>query len=172
MKTVKIINWAAWIIFLASLFQPMEHNTISGPCSWPCLYPFTYTVFDNSLIFVLSPLFLVFQLLAWAGFRSFLTFAVYSSIGIGEILLLLTPVFENKINSQFRQNLHLLLASLAAIAVLSYGFISDFRYGVDPLRIGYYYLVLSFLLIFLSSILRFMTTRRKTLQLVILKGFR
>lgn len=159
MKTVKIINWAACILFLASLFQPMEHNTVSGPCSWPCLYPFTYTVLDNSLIFVFSPLLVLFQLLAWTGLKSFLAFTVYSLIGIGEILLLLTPALENKINSQFRQNLHLLLASLAAVAVLSYGFISDLRYGVDPLRIGYYYLVLSFLLAALASIMRFITRR-------------
>jgi drug/metabolite transporter (DMT)-like permease len=86
-------------------------------------------------------------------------FFVYSLIGTGEILVLITPLLETKINSKFRQNLHLLLALLAAVAVLSYSFISDLQYGVDPLRIGYYYLVLSFLLTFLSSILRFMIRR-------------
>jgi len=159
MKPVKIMNWVACILFLASLFQPMEHHTLSGPCSWPCLYPFTYTVFDNSFIFVLSPLFLLFQLLAWNGSKPLFMAVVYSLIGIGEILLLLTPVLENRINSQFRQNLHLLLVFLASIAILSYGLISDLRFGVDPLRVGYYYLVLSFLLMFVSSTLRFMLRR-------------
>lgn len=159
MKPVKMMNWLACILFLASLFQPMEHHTLSGPCSWPCLHPFTYTVLDNSFIFVLSPLFLLFQLFAWNGFKLFFMFFVYSLIGTGEILVLITPLLETKINSKFRQNLHLLLALLAAVAVLSYSFISDLQYGVDPLRIGYYYLVLSFLLTFLSSILRFMIRR-------------
>jgi hypothetical protein len=149
------MNWAACLLFLVSLFQPMEHHTVPGPCSWPCLYPFTYTVFDNSIIFVLSPLFFIFQLLAWSDFRLFFAGVVYSLIGVGEMLMLLTPVLENKINSPFRQNLHLLLACLAAASVLSYSLFSDLRYGVDPLLIGYYFLVAAFVLAALASILRY-----------------
>ena len=133
----------------------MEHHTLPGPCSWPCLYPFTYTVLDNSLVFVLSPLLFLFQSLP------FLTAATYSLIGIGEILLLLTPIFENKLNSPFRQNLHLLLAGLAAAAILFYGFNPDLRYGVDPLRAGYYFLALSFLLLATASTLRFISKRNE-----------
>jgi hypothetical protein len=79
---------------------------------------------------------------------------VYSLIGVGEILLLLTPIFENKINSQLRKKMHLLLAFLAVVAVFCYGLISDLRYGVDPLMTGYYGLVLSFLLVAMASIMR------------------
>lgn len=161
MKPVKIINWVAFLLFLASLFQPMEHHTLAISCSWPCQYPFIFTVFDVSVIFVFSPLLLFFQLFAWADFESSLMALVYSLIGIGEILLLLTPLFENNINSPFRQNLHLLLASLAAVAVLCYGFVSDLRYGVDPLMFGYYGLVLSFLLVALASTVRFATKQKE-----------
>jgi hypothetical protein len=159
MKLVKIINWVACLLFLASLFQPMEQHTLSGPCSWPCLYPFTYTVLDNSFTFVLSPVFLFFQLLFWNGFKLFFIAVVYSLIGTGEFLLLITPLLETKINSEFRQKTHLFLAFLSAVAILCYGLISDFRIGVDPLKIGYYYLTLAFLLAVLSSIFRYNTMR-------------
>jgi hypothetical protein len=161
MKPVKTLNWVACILFLASLFQPMEQHTLSGPCSWPCLYPFTYTVLDNSFTFVLSPLFLLIQLLFWNGFRLYFIAVIYSLIGVGEILLLITPLLETRINSEFRQKSHLCLTFLSAVAILCYGLISDFRIGVDPLRIGYYDLTSAFLLLFLSSLLRFMSMRNE-----------
>ena len=154
MKYIKILNWGAWILFIASLFLPMEHNSPTGPCSLPCTHPFILTVVDNTLIFVLAPPFFLLTLLGWGSFKMISLFAIYSFIGIGEIVLLLTPLLENKINSRFRQDLHLILVLLGIAAILSYGFTSNFRLGIDPLSIGYYDLVLSFLLIFLSSILR------------------
>lgn len=159
MKLVKIINWVACLLFLASLFQPMEQHTLPGPCSWPCLYPFTYTVLDNSFTFVLSPLFLFFQLLFWNGLTLYFMAVVYSLIGIGEILLLITPLLETKINTEFRKKSHLSLAFLSAVAILCYGLISDFRIGVDPLEIGYYYLTLAFLLAVLASMFRYNAMR-------------
>jgi hypothetical protein len=159
MKPVKIINWVAFLLLLTSLFQPMEHHTLAISCSWPCRYPFTFTVFDVSVVFIFSPLLLFFQLLAWAGFETLFMAVVYSWIGIGEISLLLTPLFENKINSQLRQKVHLLFVFLAVVAVLCYGFISDLRYGVEPLMTGYYGLVLSFLLAATASVMRFTETR-------------
>ena len=155
MKLIRIINWVAWFIFLGSLFLPMEHNTVSGPCAWPCTNPFVTTVWNNTFIFVLSPFFFFLHLLAGRDFRMVLIFAVYSLIGLGQILLLITPVLQNKLNSQFRQKFYSVLAFLATVATLSYGLISDFRLGVDPLRIGYYGLAASFLLASLSSILRY-----------------
>ena len=160
MRLVKIINWVAFLLFLVSLFQPMEHHTLAIPCSWPCQHPFTFTLFDVSVVFVFSPLLLFFQLLAWAGFETLFMAVVYSFVGMGEILLLLTPVFENKINSQLRQNLHLLLVIFAAVSVLCYGFISDLRYGVEPLMIGYYGLALSLLLAVIASVARLRLTTK------------
>lgn len=83
----------------------------------------------------------------------------FSLIGMGEVLLLVTPFFENKINSPFRQRWHLVLACLALFATLSYSFVEDFRLGIDPLMRGYYVFVLSLVLITASSGLRFMTGR-------------
>jgi len=155
MKLIRIINWVAWVIFLGSLYLPMEHNTVSGPCAWPCTNPFVTTVWNNTFIFVLSPPFFLLHLIAGEDFKMVLIFAVYSLIGLGEILLLISPVLQNKLNSQSRQNLYSLLAFFATAAILSYGFISNFRLGVDPLRIGYYGLAASFLLVSLSSVLRY-----------------
>jgi hypothetical protein len=123
MKPQHIINWIAWIIFLVSLFLPIEHNTISGPCGWPCT-PFVTTVGENSFLFVLSPLFLAFQFLAWNGMRMYLVAVTYMLLGLGEILILLTPFVEKKISSSFRQKLHLSL-TVTAVAAISY-------YGLDP----------------------------------------
>lgn len=161
MKTVKIINRVACILFLASLFQPMEQHSLPGPCSWPCLYPFTYTVIEDSFTFIFSPIFFIFQLLFWTGFELFLVAAVYSLIGIGEILLLVTPLLEAKINSEFRQKFHLVLVVLSVVAILCYGLISDLRIGFDPLKIGYYFLTLSLLLAAASSILRYLNKHKE-----------
>ena len=159
MKPVKVLNGVACALFIASLFLPMENHAAAGPCNWPCAEPFTYTVFNNSFVFILSPLFVLFHLLAWDGLEAFSIFAVYSLIGMGEILLLLTPVLENQINSRFRQILHLLLTLPAAVAILAYGLISDVRLGIDPLRIGYYCFALSLLLAAVSSVLRYRNRR-------------
>lgn len=81
----------------------------------------------------------------------------FSLIGMGEVLLLVTPFLENKINSPFRQRWHLVLACLALLATLAYSFVEDFRLGFDPMMRGYYVFVLSLVLITASAGLRFMT---------------
>jgi hypothetical protein len=160
MKPVNIMNWAAWIIFLVSLFLPMEHNTISGPCGWPCT-PFVTTVGENSLLFVISPIFLAFQFLAWDGMRMYLVAVTYMLLGLGEILILLTPFVEKKISSPFRQKLHLSLAVTAIVAILYYGLDANVRTGVDPLENGYYWMAFAFLLVALASLLRFIKARKQ-----------
>ena len=153
------MNWVALILFLFSLFVPMERHAVPGPCEWPCLYPFTYTLLNNTILFLFAPLFLLMNLLFWQGVRVVLMAITFSLIGMGEVLLLLTPFFENRINSPFRQRMHLGLVCLAMLGTLSYGLVEDFRLGFDPLMIGYYYFVWALLLIAASSALRFMTGR-------------
>ena len=160
MKPVNIINWVASIIFLVSLFLPMEHNTISGPCGLGCT-PFITTVGENALLFVLSPLFLAFQFLAWDGIRMYLVTVTYMLLGLGEILILLTPFVEKKIGSPLRQKLHLSLAVAAVAAILYYGLDPNMRTGVDPLENGYYVIASAFLLVALASLLRFMKARKR-----------
>jgi hypothetical protein len=159
MKPTSIINWAAWIIFLVSLFLPMEHNTISGPCDWPCT-PFVTTVAENAFFFAFSPVFLAFQFLAWNGMRTYLVAVTYTLLGLGEILILLTPFMEKKISSPFRQKLHSSLAVAAVLAILYYGLDPNICTGVDPLRNGYYAMASAFLLVALASLLRFIKARR------------
>jgi len=161
MKPTKIINWIAWALFLYSLFLPMERHTVPGPCQWPCFYPFTYTLLNKTFLFLFAPLLLSLRLSFWQGTRDVLMATAFSLIGMGEILLLVTPFFENKINSAFRQIWHLMLACLAFFATLSYSLVEDFRLGVDPMMRGYYVFVLSLVLIVVSSDLRFMIGRNE-----------
>ena len=159
MKPTKIISLIAWAVFLYSLFLPMERHTVPGPCQWPCFSPFIYTLLNNTVLFLFAPLLLAMDLFFWQGLRDMLLALAFSLIGMGEVLLLVTPFFENKINSPFRQRWHLVLACLALFATLSYSFVEDFRLGIDPLMRGYYVFVLSLVLITASSGLRFMTGR-------------
>ena len=156
MKPTKIMNWVALLLFLVSLFLPMERHAVPGPCEWPCFYPFTYTLLNNTILFLFAPLFFLMSLLFWQSLRLVLMAIAFSLIGMGEVLLLLTPFFENRINSPFRQRVHLVLACLAVLGTLSYSLVEDFRLGFDPLLGGYYYFVLALLLIAASSGLRFM----------------
>jgi hypothetical protein len=91
----------------------------------------------------------------------YLVEVTYTLLGLGEILILLTPFLEKKISSPFRRKLHLSLASCAAVAILYYGLDSNVRTGVDPLRNGYYVLTSAFLLVTLAALLRLMTARRQ-----------
>jgi hypothetical protein len=155
----KIINWAAWFVFLASLFLPMENHNVPGPCTLPCDYPPNYTVLNNSFVFIFSIPFLIlylFQFLfTWDGVEQVWMFTLYAFIGVGEILLLFAPLLINKIATPFLRKLHLTITFISTTAIILYSVIPNTRFGIDALRNGYYVLVLSFLLALVASALQF-----------------
>lgn len=160
----KIITWAAWLVFLSSLFLPMENHNVPGPCTLPCDYPPNYTVLNNSFVFIFSILFLIlylFQFLfTWDGVEQVWMFALYSFIGIGEILLLFAPLLANKITTPFLRKLHLAVTFISTTALILYNVIPNMRFGIDALRTGYYVLVLSFLLALVASALQFNSSQK------------
>jgi hypothetical protein len=159
-----IITWAAWLVFLTSLFLPMENHNVPGPCAEPCVYPPSYTVLNNSIVFLFTPflliLYLIQFLLTWDGFEQIGLFTLYLFIGLGEILLFLAPFLVKKINTLFLRRSHLAVTFISTTAILLYRVLPNVRFGIDPLRIGYYVLVSSFLLALLASLLRLNSERQ------------
>lgn len=158
------LAWAAWLIFIASLFMPMETHSLAGPCAWPCAQPFTNYGWQNASFFVLSIIVFVLNLLQAFSFVMFdpqtlgkimpslLTAGLYAVIGLGQFLIVLAPFWSAKIKKTGWQRFHLGMVTLSSLTALAYGLFPDFRLGLDLLS-GYYFWALSFLLTLVVSIL-------------------
>lgn len=158
------LAWAAWLVFIASLFMPMETNNLAGPCAWPCKQPFTDYGWQNASFFVLSIIALALNFLQVIYiaifdpgilgkiFDSFFTTWIYTIIGLGQFLIVLAPLWPAKIQKTGWQKLHLWVVILSALSALAYGLFPDLRMGLELLR-GYYLWVFSFVLMLMASIL-------------------
>lgn len=158
------LAWAAWIAFIISLFLPIERHTLPLEVSRFCSGGVVYCGYQNAIFFVLSPLFLLLNLvqgiqtaifypeMLGAALYIVLTMAVYSVLGLGQILVALAPLWPIKIKRPARQKLHFWMVLLSALSVIAYGLFPDIRMGVDLLS-GYYVWALSFLLLLGASIL-------------------
>lgn len=166
-NTIKLgqgLAWAAWLIFIASLFMPMETNSLAGPCAWPCTQPFVDYGWQNASFFVLDLIVFPLKLLEVIYsatmdpltlrrvLESTLIIGMYCIIGLGEILTVLAPLWPARIKKRGWQWLHLWLVLLSALAVLAYGLFPDLRLGLDLLN-GYYVWALSFVLMAGASVL-------------------
>lgn len=158
------LTWTAWLVFIASLFMPMETNSLAGPCAWPCTEPFIDYGWQNASFFVLSSITLVMylvQIIYIAMFDpgsleriidTFLTMGAYTLIGLGQMLIALAPFWPARIKKAGWQRLHLGLVILSALLASAYGLFPNLRMGLDLLR-GYYLWLLSFVLMVVASIL-------------------
>jgi hypothetical protein len=156
------LAWAAWIAFLVSLFLPIEKHTLPLEVSRFCSGGGVYCGYQNALFFVLSPLFLLLNLvqgiqttifypeMLGAALQIVLTMTIYSALGLGQLLIVMAPLWLAKIKKPARQKLHFWLALLSALAAIAYGLFPDIRMGVDLLS-GYYLWALSFLLLLSAS---------------------
>jgi hypothetical protein len=158
------LAWAAWLVFILSLFLPMETNNLSGPCAWPCGQPFTDYGWQNASFYALS--IIVFMLnfvqvifssifdLQTLGrvLDSLITMGIYAVIGLGQFLIVLAPVWPVRIKKASWRRLHLWVIILSALAALAYSMFPTLRLGVEVLS-GYYLWVLSFFLLVVASIL-------------------
>ena len=155
---------AAWLVFIASLFMPMETNSLAGPCAWPCKQPFIDYGWQNASFFVMSMLAFVLsfiQMFYIAIFDpltmkrildSLLIMGIYAVIGLGQILIVLAPLWPAKIKKVFWQRLHLWLVILSTLAALAYGLFPNLRLGLEFLS-GFYLWFFSFLLMAIASVL-------------------
>ena len=149
----QVINIVACVIFVVSLPMPMERSTYTGPCPkfGPCGYE---TVLGNSFVFILLPY--------WES--HLIGKLVYWSIGVGEELVLLAPLLDflipfwgRKVGS-VASFIFLLLSVAANVAILAYGVDSNLQLGgYGFVKVGYYLLTLSFLLMLTSSFIRLAT---------------
>ena len=158
------LAWAAWIVFIISLFLPIERHTLPLEVSRLCSGGFVYCGYQNVLFFVLSPLFLLLNLIQAIQTAIFypemlgatlyivLTMAVYSLLGLGQLLIALAPFWPVKIKRPTRQKLHFWITLLSTLSVIAYGLFPDIRIGVDVLS-GYYLWALSFVLLLVVSFL-------------------
>ena len=147
----KYLNITAWIILAISMLLPMERHTLPGPCTWPCVYPFTYTVLDNTILFILAPFLVPIYLisdLTTAGI-----FIVYSFIGLGELLIFFLPLLDSKFG-KIAARYVFAVSIVCVFALISYALIPSLRVGVDALLKGYYSLTASFLLMAMSRVIR------------------
>jgi hypothetical protein len=78
--------------------------------------------------------------------------AVYSLLGLGQLLIALAPFWPVKIKRPTRQKLHFWITLLSTLSVIAYGLFPDIRIGVDVLS-GYYLWALSFVLLLVVSFL-------------------
>ena len=158
------LAWAAWLIFIASLFMPMETNSLAGPCAWPCAQPFTDYGWQNASFFVMSMLVFVLDLIQMIFFVIFdpqtlgrvidtlFKMGIYAVIGLGQFLIVMAPFWPAKIKKSGWQRLHLWVVILSALLTIAYGLFPDLRLGLEILR-GYYLWVLSFVLMVVASLL-------------------
>jgi len=157
------LAWAAWIAFVVSLFLPVERHTLALEVSRLCSGGLVYCGYQNAVFFILSPLFLLLNLLQGilsaisypeilgATLSIVLTMVIYSLLGLGQILAALAPLWPIKIKRLKRRRLHFWIALLSTLSAIAYGLFPDIRIGVD-LLIGYYLWVLSFLLLLVASV--------------------
>ena len=110
-------------------------------------------------MFVLAPLSVPIYLIS--DLKTAVAFVFYSFIGIGEIMVFLGPFFEGRITQKGSRYIFL-LSFMSVLSVLSYALFPTLRFGVDNLMVGYYGLALSFLLIFISAIIRLAVNNKKT----------
>jgi hypothetical protein len=156
------LAWAAWIAFLISLFLPIEHHTLPLEASRFCSGGSVYCGYQNALFFVLSPLFLLLNLvqsvqtaifypeMLGAALHIVLSMAIYTVLGLGQLLIVLAPLWPARIKRPARQKLHFWIVLLSALSVIAYGLFPNIRMGVDLLN-GYYVWALSFLLLLGAS---------------------
>jgi hypothetical protein len=156
------LAWTTWIAFIISLFLPIEHHTLPLEVSRLCSGGPVYCGYQNALFFVLSPLFLLLNLVQAIQTAIFypemlgtaldivLTMVIYSFIGLGQFLIAFAPLWPVKIKRLPRQKLHFWIMLLSTLSVISYGLFPDIRMGVDLLS-GYYLWALSFLLLIGAS---------------------
>ncbi len=156
------LAWSAWIAFILSLFLPIERHTLPLEVSRFCPSGSVYCGYQNALFFVLSPLFLLLNLvqaiqtaifypeMLGAALYIVLTMAIYSVIGLGQLLVALAPLWPVKIKRPARPTFHFWTALLSSLSVIAYGLLPDIRMGVDLLS-GYYLWASSFLLLLGSS---------------------
>ena len=159
---VQGLAWAAWIAFIISLFSPIERHTLPLEVSRLCSGGSVYCGYQNVLFFVLSPLFLLLNLIQaiqtaifypemlGAALNIVLTMAIYSFLGLGQLLIVLAPLWPIKIKRLARRRLHFWTVVLSALSVIAYGLFPDIRMGFDLLR-GYHLWALSFLLLIGAS---------------------
>jgi len=62
---------------------------------------------------------------------------VYSMIGIGQLLVVLAPLWPVRIKKPFRKKLHFWILLFSTLSVIAYGLFPDIRQGVGLLS-GYY----------------------------------
>jgi len=156
------LAWAAWVAFVVSLFLPIERHTLPLEVSRFCSGGGVYCGYQNALFFVLSPLFLLLNLvqgiqtaifypeMLGAAFHIVLSMAIYSVLGLGQLLIVLAPLWPARIKKPSRRKLHFWLTLLSALSVIAYGLFPDIRMGVDLLG-GYHWWALSFLLLLGAS---------------------
>ena len=156
------LAWAAWIAFFVSLFSPIERHTLPLEVSRFCSGGGVYCGYQNALFFVLSPLFLLLNLvqgiqtaifypgMLGAALHIVLTMTVYSALGLGQLLIVLAPLWPVRIKKTARKKLHFWMMLLSALSAIAYGLFPDIRMGVDLLS-GYYWWALSFLLLLGAS---------------------
>lgn len=162
------LAWAAWIAFLISLFLPIERHTLPLEVPRFCSGGAVYCGYQNAFFFVLSPLFLLLNLLQaiqtaffypemlGAALNIVFIMTIYSLLGLGQLLVVLAPLWPVRIKRPARRKLHFWMALLGALSVIAYGLFPDIRMGVD-LLIGYYWWALSFLALLGASAWRLYT---------------
>jgi hypothetical protein len=158
------LAWAAWLVFVISMFLPMETHNLAGPCAWPCKQPFTNYGYQNASFFVLSMIAFPLKLLEAIYIvafdpltlrrilESYLTIGLYAIIGLGQFLIVLAPLWPVKIKKPSWQKLHLGLGMASVLAVLVYGLFPTLRMGLELLE-SYYLWALSFFLLLIASLL-------------------
>ena len=77
---------------------------------------------------------------------------IYAVIGLGQFLIVLAPLWPAQIKKTGWQRLYLWTVILSALSALAYGVFPNLRLGLELLR-GYYWWLLSFVLILIASIL-------------------
>ena len=172
------LAWTALLAFIASLFLPMETNSMTGSCAWPCTQPFVDYGWQNAIFFVLDLIVFPLKLLEVIYIaainpltlprvlESTLLIGMYAIMGLGEILIALAPFWPARIQKPDWNRLHLSLVGLSTLSVIAYGVFPSLRLGLELLK-GYYLYALSFLLMLLASILIY---RVKTRNISTIEG--
>jgi len=162
---VQGLAWAAWIVFIASLFFPTETHTLPLEASqWQCSNRPAYCGWQSTIFFTFSPAILLLNLvqsiptailypeMLGVQLNIVFTMMIYSVIGLGQFTVVLSPLWPFKIKKVSRQKLLLWIIGLSTLSVIVYGLFPDIRQGLDLLS-GYYLWALSFVLLFGASIL-------------------
>jgi len=162
------LAWVAWIAFLISLFMPIEGHTLPLEVSRFCSGGAVYCGYQNAIYFLLSPLFLLLNIvqgiqtaifypeMLGAALYLILGLVVSSLIGIGQFLVVLAPLWPIKIKKPFRQKVHFWILLFSTLSVIAYGMFPDIRQGVSLLS-GYYVWAIAFLLLLGASTLMLRT---------------